>query len=104
LSWDILVQWVGLVCVAGGLAYTVRRNNKADIRSDSELKTQIKTEVASIVKKLEDPKNGLTAIKEAVEHQAKRCGQISTSIAEQVKANRRDIDRLRNGENRGKRD
>ena len=95
MDWGVVAQWIVTICVAGGLIYNMRRNNKSDTRQDTMLKTELKNEIRTISYRLDDPDEGLGAIKKVVEEQRLYCAKFSTELAAQVKHNKEEIDRLR---------
>lgn len=86
------VQLVATVSVAGGLLYTIRRNGKADLVTDTKFRSEVKGELKNIKEALDHPQDGLKAIKKSVDEQCARCAKISSTLVEQVKSARRDIE------------
>lgn len=85
--WDpaaLIAQWIATIIVALGLTYTIRNNNKNNKTKDIELKTVLKTELENIEKMLDDPSDGLKAIKKAVDEQKLYCIKTSTGLTERV--------------------
>lgn len=94
VDYALVIHGLATICVAGSLIYTVRTNGKKERVKDTELKTELTGKIENVTKKLDDPNDGLGAIKKAVEEQKVHCAKVSSTIAEQAKANRRDIDKL----------
>ena len=80
----VVAQWVATISVAGGLIYSIRRNGKSRAEQDTQLKTELKSEIEHVKKKLDDPGDGLKAIKKAIDEQALYCARTSTSLKERV--------------------
>lgn len=80
----ILAQWAATLGIAGGLIYTIRKNGKARDEKDTQLKTELKSEIEHINKKLDDPTDGLKAIRSVVEEQRVYCAKTSSGLTERV--------------------
>lgn len=87
--------WITTTFSAIGVIYAIVRNGSRGKKQDEKLKTELKMELASIKKKLDDPDTGLGSIKKCVDDQKLHCAQISTKIEGQVNTNTQEIGMLR---------
>lgn len=74
-----------------GVVATWRRNGKTAAARDERLALNQE----NIMKKLDDPKHGLTAINDKVNDMVNNCGRVSTGIDGRVTAAERDIKELK---------
>ena len=102
---EIIISGASLF-VAGvaswGVVMTWRRNGKAAATRDEENAAalavrdeRIAASQESIVKKLDDPNDGLSAINKKVNGMLTHCAKVSTGLTERVKAAERDIGELK---------
>ena len=89
-----VAQWVATVCVAVGLAYTWRRNNNASKETDTKLKTELTLEIKSIKDKLDDPNEGLGAIKREINGMKEHCAAVTSGCAERFRHVEEDVHKL----------
>lgn len=87
--------WITSGLTAIGVIYAIFRNSSRSKKKDDELKTELKMEVASIKDQLDDPENGLSAIKKSTDGMRLHCAQTSTAISAQVQTNSKEIAILR---------
>jgi hypothetical protein len=92
-GWMVVASWAGPVVMVATLFLREKRNGRKDVAKETEMKTELTNAVSTINKRLDDKDNGLHAIKGAVDAQKLHCAEVSSKISEQVKANRRDIDK-----------
>lgn len=92
-----VAQWVATACVAGGLAYTWRRNSNERNQIDIKLKTELTGELKAIKSKLEDPLEGLGAIKREINGMKQNCAAVTSGCAERFKHVEEDVDKLEKG-------
>ncbi len=79
------------VVAVGGVLVSWRRNGKSQAARDE----RISLNQENIIKKLDDPKKGLSAINDKVADMKAHCGVISTGLTERMKAAERDIHELK---------
>lgn len=84
LSPGDFAQWVVSLSAASGVVYSIIRNGKRQRDSDTKLKTELKMEIDTIKKRLDDPDNGLSAIKKATEEMKLHCARVSTTLCTRV--------------------
>ena len=87
--------WIYCSFTALGVIYAIVHNSTRSKKKDDELKTELKIEVKGIKDQLDDPENGLSAIKKSVDDQRLHCTEVSTRLEEQVKTNTSEIAILR---------
>ena len=85
--WVIGASWVTAAVAVGGVVLTWRRNGKTQAKRDGRLELNQE----NIMKKLEDPKHGLSAINDKVADMKTHCGVVSTGLTERMIAAERDI-------------
>lgn len=89
----LIAQWAATVVLAGGFLFTIRRNSKGKEIKDTELKTELKGEILSLREKLDDPNDGLKAIKKSVDDQRLHCAKISTALKTKVNGIEQELDK-----------
>jgi len=94
----LIPLWISSVFCAIGVVYAIVRNGSRQKKQDEQLKAELKTEIGAIKKQLDDPVNGLSAIKESSEAMKLHCAEVSTAISAQVKTNTDEITLLRKKE------
>jgi tRNA C32,U32 (ribose-2'-O)-methylase TrmJ len=93
-----IAQWVVTICVVIALFINMRRNTKADTNQASKETSQAaeqKNEIKHIIQRLDDPNDGLGAIKRAITKQELHCRQISTELTGRIRESEEDIQQLR---------
>jgi len=96
---EIIPIWVTTFISAVGVTYAIFRNGNRGKKADEKLKTELTIEVRGVKKQLDDPKTGLSAIKESVEEQKLHCVKVSTGLSIQVETNAVEIAELRKRRN-----
>ena len=92
---NLVPLWITSIATGMGVIYAIIRNGNRGKKQDEQLKTELKMEVGAIKTKLDDPENGLSAIKKSVDDQRFYCVATSTAISAQVKTNTSEINNLR---------
>ena len=77
------------------MVYAIVRNGSRGKKQDEKLKTELTMRIEAIKNQLDDPDNGLSAIKKSTEVMKLHCAEVSTAIATQVKTNTEEINILR---------
>lgn len=77
---------IGVVIIGVGLILTLIRNSRSQSRSMGKLEGTLVTSIGNINNRLDDPNNGLGAIKKAVDKQAIHCAKVSTGLTTKVEA------------------
>lgn len=92
-----VAQWAATVCVAGGLAYTWRHNNNERNHTDIKLKTELTLELKGIKDKLDDPNEGLGAIKREINGMKEHCAAVTSGCSERFKHVEENVRKLERG-------
>lgn len=82
----IVAQWVATILIAAGLGYTIHNNGRGREQKDIQLKSELKSEIEHVKNKLDDPNDGLRAIKKSVDEQKLYCAKTSSALIERVKS------------------
>lgn len=85
INWGDVIQWIGIILVAIGLIYEVARNSKGDSQKDIQRWTRFEGTVDNINKKLDDPVDGLQAIRKTVEGIQVHCASVTSGCEERFK-------------------
>ena len=85
--WIIGASWVTAAVAVGGVIVTWRRNGKTQAKRDERLNLNQE----NIMKTLDDPTHGLTAINDKVADMKAHCGVVSTGLTERMITAERDI-------------
>lgn len=91
----LIALWITTGVAVVGTGYNMVRNGSRRKEQDIQLKTELKLELRVIKEQLEDPDNGLEAIKKATDDQKNLCTKLSTELGTEVANNKKEIDRLR---------
>jgi len=92
---ELLPLWITSGAAVVGVIYSIWRNGNRSKKKDDALKTELKTELGVIQKSLDDPENGLTAIKKEVSDFKLHCATVSTGLSTMVKVHAEEIANLR---------
>lgn len=92
-----ITQWVATVLIACGLIYNIRQNNKKEKERNGKLKTELSVEIKGIKSKLDDPQDGLGAIRREISSMKERCAAVTSGFAERIKHAEQDIEKIGGG-------
>jgi len=92
---QLIPIWITSTFSAIGVVYAIVRNGRRGKQQDEKLKTELSMELKVIKKQLDDPENGLSAIKKSVDDQRLYCVATSTRIEDQANTNSQEIATLR---------
>ena len=87
---EIATLIVALAAIAG-VIYSIWRNGKAQSNSFTELKTNLN----NVMAKLNNPDHGLDALGQKLGEFKVHCAKLSSSLAEQVKSQQRELTDLK---------
>lgn len=76
----LVAQWAAVGVLALSQAVMYVRNNRYNSTKDTVERTEVKDKLETISKQLDDPENGLSAIKKSVDDQRLYCARVSTSL------------------------
>jgi len=100
----LLPLWITSTASVVGVIYAIVRNGSRSKKQNEDMLREFKHELRTIGNRLDDPYNGLTAIKQSADEMKLRCTETSTRITEQVSTQRAEIDMLRAKKSRTKGD
>jgi len=89
-----IAQWIATASVTGGLVYTWRRNLNHQSQIDTQLKTELTLQIKAIKDKLDDPNEGLGAIKREINGIKEHCAAVTSGCSERFKHVEEDIHKL----------
>jgi len=92
---QLIPIWITSTFSAIGVVYAIVRNGSRGKKADEKLKTELTMEIKTIKSKLDDPENGLSAIKKATDGMRLHCAEVSTRIEAQGNTNAQEIATLR---------
>lgn len=92
---QLIPIWITSSFSAIGVVYAIVRNGRRGKQQDEELKTELKMDIKAIKTQLDDPENGLSAIKRCVDNQRLHCAEVSTRIEAKADTNTQEVATLR---------
>lgn len=91
----LIPVWITAGISVATSVYAIVRNGTRQKEQDAVLKAELRKDLKVIKDQLDDPVNGLEAIKKATEDQKDHCLEVSTNISTRVTTAEKEIDRLR---------
>jgi len=76
----IIALWITTTATATGVVYSLVKNGRSRAKQDTELKVELKKDIESIKKVLDDPNDGLSAIKREVSAQREHCAGVTSGF------------------------
>jgi len=92
---ELVPLWITSGAAVVGVIYSIWRNGDRSKKKDDALKTELKTQMSGIQKSLDDPDDGLKAIKREVTDFKVHCAEVSTGLSTRVQTNAEEIANLR---------
>ena len=80
----IIALWITTSATAGGVIYTIAKNGRSRTKQDTELKVALKKDIDSVQKMLDDPNDGLGAIRREVSAQREHCAGVTAGFEERI--------------------
>ena len=80
----VVALWITTSVTAAGLVYTVVNNGRSRTKKDTELKAELKTDIKSLKEKLDDPNDGLGAIRREVTGVKLHCAGVTSGFEERL--------------------
>lgn len=80
----IIALWITTSATAIGVIYTVVKNSKNRTKQDTELKVELKKDIEAIKKVLDDPNDGLGAIRREVSAQREHCAGVTSGFEQRL--------------------
>jgi hypothetical protein len=81
---QLIALWITSLTAVVGVIYSIIRNGRSWIKYDTELKTELKKDIESIKKVLDDPHDGLGAIRREVSAQREHCGRVTSEYGQRL--------------------
>ena len=80
----VIALWITTSATAIGVIYTIMKNGRSRTKQDAELKVELKKDIESIKKALDDPNDGLGAIRREVSAQREHCTGITSAFEQRI--------------------
>ncbi len=92
---SVAAQWIGLGLVALGLAYTWISNGRNLKERDTRINSSLKGDIKEIVKRLDDPIEGLGAIRKGIGHVREEMAATTAEFSGRISRVEEDIKGLK---------
>jgi len=80
----IIALWITTTATATGVVYSIVKNGKSRAKQDTELKVELKKDIESIKKVLDDPNDGLSAIRREISSQREHCAGVTSGFEQRL--------------------
>jgi len=80
----IVALWITTTATAAGVVYSVVKNGRSRAKQDTELKVELKKDIESIKKVLDDPNDGLSAIRREISAQREHCAGVVSGFEQRI--------------------
>lgn len=80
----LVTLWITTSATAIGVVYTIVKNGRSRTKQDTELKVELKKDIESIKKVLDDPNDGLGAIRREVSAQREHCAGVTSGFEQRI--------------------
>ena len=80
----LVALWITTSATAVGVIYTIVKNGRSRTKQDTELKVELKKDIESIQKVLDDPNDGLGAIRREVSAQREHCAGVTAGFDQRI--------------------
>jgi len=80
----IIALWITTTATAGGVVYSIVKNGRSRAKQDTELKVELKKDIESIKKVLDDPNDGLSAIRREISSQREHCAGVTSGFRQRI--------------------
>lgn len=80
----IIALWITTSATAVGVIYTIVKNSRSRTKQDTELKVELKKDIETIQKVLDDPNDGLGAIRREVSAQREHCAGVTSGFEQRI--------------------
>jgi len=81
---SIIALWITTTVTATGVIYSIVKNGKSRAKQDTELKVELKKDIESLKKVLDDPNDGLSAIRREVSAQKEHCAGVTSGFEQRI--------------------
>jgi len=80
----VIALWITTLSTAIGVIYTVVRNGREHAKQDTELKIELRKEIESLRKMLDDPRDGLSAIRHEISSMKEHCASVTSGFEQRI--------------------
>ena len=80
----IIALWITTIATATGVIYSIVKNGRSRAKQDAELKVELKKDIESIKKVLDDPNDGLSAIRREISAQREHCAGVTAGFEQRI--------------------
>ena len=80
----VVALWITTSATAVGVIYTIVKNGRSRTKQDTELKVELKKDIESIQKKLDDPNDGLGAIRREISGMKEHCAGVTSGFEQRI--------------------
>jgi len=80
----IIALWITTTATATGVVYSIVKNGRSRTKQDIELKVELKKDIESIKKVLDDPNDGLSAIRREISSQREHCAGVTSGFEQRI--------------------
>lgn len=80
----VIAVWITSSVAIVGVIYTIVKNGRSRTKADTELKTELKKDIEAIKKVLDDPNDGLGAIRREVSAQREHCAGVTSGFEQRL--------------------
>jgi len=80
----IIALWITTTATATGVVYSLVKNGRSRAKQDAELKVELKKDIESLKKVLDDPNDGLSAIRREISAQKEHCAGITSGFEQRI--------------------
>jgi len=81
----VIGVWITSSVAVIGVVYSIVKNGKSRTKQDTELKTELKLELKAVKDKLDDPNDGLGAIRRELSSQREHCAGVTSGFEQRIK-------------------
>ena len=80
----IIALWITTTATATGVIYSIVKNGRSRAKQDTELKVELKKDIESVKKVLDDPNDGLSAIRREISTQKEHCAGVVSAFEQRI--------------------
>ena len=80
----IIALWITTTATATGVIYSIVKNGRSRAKQDAELKVELKKDIEAIKKVLDDPNDGLSAIRREISAQREHCAGVTAGFEQRI--------------------
>ena len=80
----LVALWMTSSAAVIGVIYSIVKNGRSRTKQDTQLKTELKKDIESIKKVLDDPNDGLGAIRREVSSMKQHCAGVTSGFEQRI--------------------